>query len=100
MRDGQHTQFESDSIYYYIANKVNRQDLVGKDLATQTNVAVVRSLNKDVNTLLMAWVYDKANAEARKAKMLENLTIKLAIFEEILEKSQWITGDVITYPDF
>jgi glutathione S-transferase len=49
---------------------------------------------------LVGLFYDKTNHETRKAGVLENVAKKLAIFEEILSKDKFITGETITYVDF
>ncbi|CAD8208970.1 unnamed protein product [Paramecium octaurelia] len=101
LKDGDHTVFESDAIYYYLAHKVNKPELLGKDAKQQTMVATIRGSVGDFRASFFQWVYGgKETAEAKKEAMLKETGEFFKIYNTTLESSTWLTGDTITYVDF
>ncbi|CAK62603.1 unnamed protein product (macronuclear) [Paramecium tetraurelia] len=101
LKDGDHTVFESDAIYHYLAHKVNKPELLGKDAKQQTMVATIRGAIGDLKASFFTWAYgNKETAEAKKEDMLKEAGEFFRAFNTTLERSTWLTGDTITYIDF
>jgi glutathione S-transferase len=89
---------ESAAIERYIAQRSDKKELLGKDLADSARINQVNGVLADIRTPLVTLCFDK-DYESKLKETLEKVKGKIELVNKYIGDKQWVLG-YLTITDF